>query len=88
MLAHKIAKNRLCPGCGHPKATAWHSDNDGWYEVTETYQCNPCTVQKGPDNDGLPQPVEYVVVENHRDYEVDPLHSAPMKPNPDQEVVA
>lgn len=29
--------------CGHPKETAWHPDNEGWFEVVEEITCHGCT---------------------------------------------
>ncbi len=35
----------LCPGCGLPIESAWHSDMDGWYEATEVV-CHACTTRR------------------------------------------
>ncbi len=62
MLAWVEYKATLCPGCGHPKTTAWHPDNDGWFDVDKTrVTCHACTAIKYPDGqDAKSQPVEYL----------------------------
>lgn len=79
MLALNVYNAGNCPNCGHPKATAWHPDNEGWFEVVQTYECNACTALRqhaAPDE----QPVEFVVVDDTRDYEANPLPPMPMAP--------
>lgn len=71
LLAYRSYRATLCPGCGHPKETAWHVDNGGEFEVTSRYTCHPCTAKRA-DNGGS-DPVEYVVVTDTRDYAADPL---------------
>lgn len=73
MLALKVHKRSLCPGCGHPKSTAWHWDNEGWFEPTRTFTCHACTAERGPDQEGRTRPVEYVVIEDTRNYDESPL---------------
>lgn len=61
MLARAKYVKTLCPGCGHPKATAWGFENDGWFDGTEQRViCNACTAMRTPDKDGHVEPVEYV----------------------------
>lgn len=69
MLALRVHRSTLCPGCGNPKATAWHVDNDGHWEAKAEYTCQPCTV-RAPEG----HPVTFTVVVDTRDYEADPLH--------------
>lgn len=69
MLALRSYRSTLCPGCGNPKATAWHVDNDGHWEAKAEYTCQPCTVRAG-------DPQTYTVVLDTRDYETDPLHGS------------
>ena len=33
-------------GCGQPRAVAWHSEMDGWFEG-ESYVCHACSAQQG-----------------------------------------
>ncbi|WP_193613164.1 hypothetical protein [Nocardioides lijunqiniae] len=72
MLAYEDHLATLCPGCGHPKATAWHFDNEGEFEVVEQYTCHPCTAMKGQD-DGPTQPVLFASVRDTRNYAEHPL---------------
>lgn len=39
----------LCPGCGHPVDTAWHSHADGWWEA-EKFICYACTAADDGDD--------------------------------------
>jgi hypothetical protein len=40
----------LCPGgCGHTIDQAWHTDNDGWFEV-QGFKCYACTELAGGDD--------------------------------------
>jgi hypothetical protein len=73
MLAWQAYKGTLCPGCGHPKATAWHEDNDGWFEQHLRVTCHACTAMRPADADGKVQPMEYVDVVDTRDYDEHPL---------------
>jgi hypothetical protein len=62
MLAYAEYKASLCPGCGHPKETAWHPLVDS-YEVTASYTCCACTARARHGSDpGTVPPVEYTVV--------------------------
>lgn len=74
MLALDLYRSTLCPGCDQPKETAWHPDQDGWWEAdpAATFVCHPCTVRAkyhNPDH----EPVEYVGVIDTRPYEEKPL---------------
>lgn len=73
MLAYRVYKATLCPGCGHPKETAWHFDNEGEFEVKARYTCHPCTVKNTPGDGRSVDPVDYVVVLDARDYAESPL---------------
>lgn len=44
LLALAMHESSLCPGCGEPKAHAWHSELDGWYEATQLV-CHACTAR-------------------------------------------
>lgn len=48
-------------------------DNLGEFEVTARYACHPCTVRRGDDGPDT-KPVEYLVVDDTRDYAERPLH--------------
>lgn len=67
----------MCPGCGQPKATAWHPDNHGWWEVEHEVTCHPCTAIRAAaspgDNDEEVEPVRYLAVTDRRDYTRKPL---------------
>lgn len=73
LLAYEQHKATLCPGCGHPKATAWHFDNEGEFEVGTSYTCHPCTVKHDPGDGSNVQPVTYAGVIDTRDYAANPL---------------
>lgn len=73
MLAYDAYVKGLCRGCGHPKATAWHYDNDGFFEATETYVCHACTAARPANEDGTVKPVEYDIITDTRDYVAKPL---------------
>jgi hypothetical protein len=77
MLARQAVHASRCPGCGHPKATAWHPDNDGWFEEDIEVTCHACTAMRGPGPDGTTTPVEYRSVVDTRDYETRPLPPLP-----------
>lgn len=69
-----------CPGCGHPKATAWHPDNDGWWELEHEVTCHACTAQRAASSRGDTsgkhsevEPVTYLAVRDTRDYARRPL---------------
>lgn len=40
-VAHVMAQDLLCPGCGQPKNEAFNPDSEGYYEVRDTV-CNGC----------------------------------------------
>jgi hypothetical protein len=74
LLAWRIYNDGLCPGCGHPRATAWHPDNGlGAFEKIEEITCWGCTAQQDPDDSGVIREVTYPVVEDVRDYDIYPL---------------
>lgn len=73
MLALRLHHASLCPGCGQPKATAWHSDMDGWFDV-DLITCHACTrVQSVASGGADSHPKEYAVVTDTRDYVAKPL---------------
>lgn len=43
----------LCPGCGHPKQVAWHSNMTGWWK-SDLFVCLACTASAGSTPDGKP----------------------------------
>lgn len=73
MLARQAVHASRCPGCGHPKATAWHPDNEGWFEEHLRVTCHACTAMAEPGPDGTTKPVEYLSVADTRDYGARPL---------------
>lgn len=75
MLAWHDYQLTVCPGCGHPRATAWHPDNEGWFEVTKKITCHACTARDATSSPegATPRPVEYPVVSDTRDYTAKPL---------------
>lgn len=42
-LAHTIAEQMTCSGCGMPKNEAYNPDSEGWYTVRDA-TCNGCVV--------------------------------------------
>lgn len=52
--------------CGQPRAVAWHSEMDGWFD-TEGVVCHACTAR----NDG--EQVAYTFVTDTRPHEHRPL---------------
>lgn len=52
LLGLQMYETTLCPGCGHPKQSAWHSDMAGWWE-SEQFVCLACTAASG-ETDGKP----------------------------------
>ena len=76
MAARALHHRTLCPGCGHPKATAWHPDNDGWFETSEV-TCHGCTAERGVEVNGVVKPVQYASSRDARDYEKKPLPPFP-----------
>jgi hypothetical protein len=73
MVARGMVHNSRCPGCGHPKATAWHLDNEGWFEEDLRVTCHACTAMRHRGDDGKVDPVEYLSVIDTRDYTQQPL---------------
>jgi hypothetical protein len=75
MLAWRRYQRSLCPGCGHPKATAWHPDNAGNFEGDDPITCHACTQLEyaKAKGDVDVDPVTYGGVHDTRDYELDPL---------------
>lgn len=76
MLAYKAYQDELCPGCGQPKATAWHPDNQGWWDADHEVTCHPCTAIRaaGASESGKEvEPVRYIGVTDTRDYDKKPL---------------
>lgn len=76
MLARDHYRRSLCPGCGQPKDTAWHPDNEGWFEVTQTFECHACTAMAREGNPDAP-PAVFLAVSDTRDYEKSPLPPMP-----------
>lgn len=79
MMAHAQYVASLCKGCGHPKEKAWHPHNDGWYEVTETFECNACTALARESNPAA-ETVEFHAVTYTRDEANNPLPPMPSGP--------
>lgn len=77
MLALRIHQDSLCPGCGHPKNTAWHHQSIDSFEMDGEFVCWACTAAQHPDKDGQRDPVTYPVVVDTRDYEKFPLEGPP-----------
>jgi hypothetical protein len=81
MLARLEVKASVCPGCGHPKATAWHPDNEGFFEETMRVTCWACTAMKQESAADDSKPVEFVAFTDTRDYAAKPL-PAVVRPKP------
>jgi hypothetical protein len=79
MLARAQYQADLCPRCGHPKGTAWHPDNDGWFEVTGSFECHACTALSR-ESDPSAEPVVFHAVSDTRDYVANPLPPFPTGP--------
>lgn len=77
MLAWREYEQGLCPGCGHPKATAWHHMNSDAFESEGEFVCWACTARQDPDKDGARKPVTFPVVVDTRDYLKYPLPGPP-----------
>lgn len=87
MLAREIYLSSLCPRCGQPKDQAWHPDNDGWFEVTATFECHACTALARESN-AEAEPVAFHAVTYTRDEEKNPLPPMPVGPRMDPEELA
>jgi len=59
--------------CGHPKETAFHPDNEGWFDNLGWVTCWACTAGQEPDKDGHITPVRLPIVVDTRDYVAKPL---------------
>jgi hypothetical protein len=77
MLARDAYLATLCRGCGQPKDQAWHPDNEGWYEVSASFECHACTALRREGNPSA-EPVVFHAVTDTRDYEKDPLPPMPV----------
>jgi hypothetical protein len=77
MLARDAYLASLCPRCGHPKDTAWHPDNEGWFEVTASFECWACTALLRESSHGDVEPVTFHAVTDTRDYAKNPLPPMP-----------
>ena len=60
----------LCPGCGEPKAHAWHAELEGWYEADE-FVCHGCTARNGGKREAV-----YTLVRNTYPFDA----KAPLQP--------
>lgn len=68
LLGLDMYEKSLCRGCSHPRAVAWHSDMDGWFE-SFSVKCHACTAMSG---DGS-KPVLYQYVVDTRPDPGEPL---------------
>lgn len=82
MLAWQMYQAELCPGCGHPKATAWHHHSSDSFDLTGEFVCWACTARQPVNKDGAREPVKFPVVEDTRDYEKFPLAGPPQPEYP------
>lgn len=87
LLARDVYLATLCKGCGHPKETAWHPDNEGWFEVTASFECAACTALRREAEPSAP-PVEFYAVTDTRDYVKNPLPPMPVGPRMDPDELA
>jgi hypothetical protein len=87
LLARDAYLATLCSGCGQPKETAWHPDNEGWFEVTQSFECNACTALRR-ESDPSSEPVTFHAVTDTRDYEKSPLPPLPTGPRMSPEELA
>jgi hypothetical protein len=78
MIAWRQYRDSLCPGCGHPKKTAWHHHSSDSFELEGYFVCWACTAQKEPDANGEVELEKYPVVVDTRDYTVFPLAGPPV----------
>ena len=84
MLARNVyLLDPLPGGCGYPKATAWHPDNEGWFEGDATYECHACTALRSGRATPTTPPVVFIAVTDTRDYENNPLPPMPTGPRLD-----
>lgn len=78
MLALQSYRDSLCPGCGHPKKTAWHHHSEDSFDHEGDFICWACTAAQPEDPDsGQKELVKYPVVVDTRDYTRFPLSGAP-----------
>lgn len=77
MLAWREYRDSLCPGCGHPKATAWHHHSEDSFDHEGDFVCWGCTAAQPEDDDGKRELKKYPVVVDTRDYDRFPLKGAP-----------
>lgn len=76
MLARQMYLGTIHERCGHPKDRAFHPDNEGYFEVTDTFVCHACTAMDNHGHDyahGPAKDYELMVVSDTRDYEKSPL---------------
>lgn len=52
LLALEEYEGSLCHGCKQPRAVAWHSEMDGWYE-TESFVCHACSAKREGDDKAI-----------------------------------
>lgn len=84
MLAWREYQESLCPGCGHPKATAWHHHNSEAFAHEGDFVCWPCTAAKPLKEDGSPDLAKYpVIVDKTPSYDQFPLDGPPQPHIPD-----
>jgi hypothetical protein len=83
MLAWATYQAELCPGCGHPKATAWHHHSSDSFDLVGDFVCWACTARQPKKSDGSREPVKFPVVEDTRDYAAFPLDGPPQPEYPD-----
>lgn len=77
MLAWREYQLSLCPGCGHPKETAWHHHSEDSFEHQGDFICWACTAQQEPNEQGEREWVKFPVVTDTRDYDRFPLRGSP-----------
>jgi hypothetical protein len=72
MLARQANQKKLHERCGHPKDKAFHPDNEGWYDASDTLVCWACTALDQAADSKAP-PHEMHVIRDVRDYDAKPL---------------